>query len=381
LDKVPFSNTDHVFVIAEAGSNWKCGNFEEDLEQSKKLIDVAVNAGADAIKFQTYKPKTTYVQDAGKSDYLSKQGMAKNINDIFEYLSMPYEMIPKLQKYCKEKKIMFMSTPFSIQDAEAVDPFVEVHKIASFEINHVRLLEHIFKKKKPIIISTGASTYDEIDFAVNLAKKHDVNFSLLQCTSKYPCSIDDLNLGTIPKLSEKYKVPIGLSDHSIDPIVGPIVAVSLGAQIIEKHFTLDRELPGPDHSFALEPNELKTMIEAIRNVEMAIGSSEKKVFRVEEELQKFAKRSIQAIRNVEMAIGSSEKKVFRVEEELQKFAKRSIQAIKNIKKDEILEEGINYEVLRPGNRIRGIEPRFLKQIEGKRTVSDIKSGDGITEYK
>lgn len=336
-------------IIAEAGSNWKCGTLEEDLEQSKKLIDAAKEAEADAVKFQTYKPETIYVKDAGKSDYLSKHGIEDNINDIFEHLSMPYEMIPKLQEYCKEKDIMFMSTPFSIQDAEAVDPFVQIHKIASFEINHVRLLDYIFGKRKPVIISTGASTFEEIDFAVNMARKNNIEFSLLQCTSKYPCDVSDLNLGIIPKLAEKYNVPIGLSDHSIDPIIGPIVAVSLGAKIIEKHFTLNRNLPGPDHPFALEPNELKLMVQAIRNTEKAIGSDKKIIFPIEEELQK--------------------------------FAKRSIQAIKDIKKGDILEEGKNYEVLRPGNRIRGIEPRFLEEIKGKRASKNIKTGDGITDFE
>jgi len=342
-------NLNKVLIIAEAGSNWKCGTFEEDLEQSKNLIDAAKEAGADVVKFQTYKPETIYVQDAGKSEYLSEHGIEDNINDIFEHLSMPYEMIPKLQEYCKKKDIMFMSTPFSIQDAEAVDPFVEIHKVASFEINHVRLLEYLFERKKPIIISTGASTYEEIDFAVDLAKKYNGEFYLLQCTSKYPCDISDLNLGIIPEMQKKYEVPIGLSDHSIDPIIGPVVAVSLGAKIIEKHFTLDRNLPGPDHPFALEPDELKKMVDAIRAAEKAIGSNKKIVFPVEKELQR--------------------------------FAKRSIQAIKDIKKGEMLKEGINYEVLRPGNRERGKEPRFLENLKGKRASTDIKTGDGITNYE
>jgi len=168
---VNFDNPEHIFVIAEAGSNWKCGTYNDDLNQAKKLIDVASKAGADAVKFQTYKPETTYVSDAGISDYLSKSGNAKKIEDIFEKHSMPYEMIPELFKYCKEKNIMFMSTPFSISDAKAIDPYVEIHKIASFEINHVRLIEFLAKTKKPILISTGASTFDEINFCIDLLKK------------------------------------------------------------------------------------------------------------------------------------------------------------------------------------------------------------------
>ena len=133
-----FDNPHHTFVIAEAGSNWKVGSFEDDLIQAKKLIDVAKNAGANAVKFQTYKAETVFVPNAGRIEYLLEKGIDQSINDIFQHLSMPYEMIPELYDYCKKNGIMFMSTPFSIEDAKEVDPYVEIHKIASFEINHVR---------------------------------------------------------------------------------------------------------------------------------------------------------------------------------------------------------------------------------------------------
>jgi N-acetylneuraminate synthase len=344
------SHLDRVFIIAEAGSNWKCGTFEEDLTQGKKLIDAAKSSGADAIKFQTFKPASIYVQDAGKSNYLSKQGIAESINDIFEHLSMPYEMIPELETYCKKKNIMFMSTPFSIQDAKAVDPYVEIHKIASFEINHVRLIEFLAATKKPLLISTGASTYEEIDFVVDFVKKKgNNNLTLLQCTSKYPCSLEALNLSVIPQMKSRYDLPVGLSDHSIEPIIAPLVAVGFGATIIEKHFTLDRNLPGPDHPFALIPSELELMVKSIRNAEKTKGTGKKEI--LNEEL------------------------------ELRRFATRAIQAIKDIKKGEILKEGINFEVLRPGNRIRGLEPRFIATINGKKAKAEIKRGDGITEYE
>ncbi len=325
----------HTFVIAEAGSNWKCGTYEEDLKQAKQLINVAAKAGADAVKFQTYKPETIYVSDAGKSDYLSEYGYKEDINNIFEHLSMPYEMIPELTKHAKEEKIIFMSTPFSISDAKEVDPYVPIHKVASFEINHVRLVEFLASTKKPILISTGASTYDEIDFVVDLVRrKENKNLVLLQCTSKYPCPLEALNLSVIPEMRSRYKIPIGFSDHSTDPIIAPILAVGFGATVIEKHFTLDRNLPGPDHPFALIPTELENMIKAIRNAEKAKGSQKKEI--VEEE------------------------------KELRRFATRSIQAIKDIVKGEILQEGVNFEILRPGNRSRGTEPRFLDNINGKR---------------
>jgi N,N'-diacetyllegionaminate synthase len=345
-----FNDPYHIFIIAEAGSNWKCGTYEEDLNRAKELIKVAAKAGANAVKFQTYKPETTYVTDGGKSNYLSEHGINENINEIFEHLSMPYEMIPELAKYSEQENILFMSTPFSIQDAKEVDPYVQIHKVASFEINHIRLIEFLAETKKPLLISTGASTYDEIDFAVNLVrKKRNNDLAVMQCTSKYPCPIEALNLSVIPQMKSRYNLPVGLSDHSIEPIVAPLLAIGLGATIIEKHFTLDRNLPGPDHPFALTPNELELMIRSIRSAEKAKGSGKKEILKEELELRRFATRSIQAIRD--------------------------------ISKGEILQEGINFEVLRPGNRVRGIEPRFLETINGKKAMKDIKKGDGITEYE
>lgn len=274
----------------------------------------------------------------------------KNIEDIFDEHSMPYEMIPDLAKSCKEENVQFMSTPFSVQDAKLIDPYTTIHKIASFEINHVRLIEFLAKTGKPILISTGASTYEEIDFYVNMLKKFGTNnIVLLQCTSKYPCPIQSLNLSVIPKMKHRYEISIGFSDHSTDPIIGPILAVGLGATVVEKHFTLDKNLSGPDHSFALNPNELESMIFSIRQAELAFGSGQKEILKDELELRK--------------------------------FATRSIQAITDISKGEILREGINFEILRSGNRIRGLEARFLELINGKKAIKKIERGDGITEFE
>lgn len=342
-------NPTRTFIIAECGSNWKCGTYQDDLKRAKELIQIAAECGANAVKFQTYRSETTYASDAGKSDYLHEHGINENINKIFENFAMPYEMIPELAEYAKEQKIIFMSTPFSINDAKQIDPYVSIHKVASYEINHVRLLEFLAKTQKPLIISTGASTYDEIDFAVRLVKKFHNKIAILQCTSKYPCPISSLNLSTIPHLKSRYDLPVGLSDHSIDPLIGPILAVGLGATIIEKHFTLDRNLPGPDHAFALTPSELDLMIKSIRNADLAKGNGNKIILDEETELRH--------------------------------FATRAIQAIKNISKGDILQEGVNFEVLRPGNRPRGAESRFLEIINGKKSKKDVKKGDGIIEYE
>ncbi|NDB33602.1 MAG: hypothetical protein EB160_09310, partial [Nitrososphaeria archaeon] len=184
-------------------------------------------------------------------------------------------------------------------DAREINKYVKTHKVASYEINHIRLLEYLARTKKPIILSTGASNYDEIDFAVNLLKKHEVKkYALLQCTAKYPAPLESLNLDTIPQMRQKYKVPVGLSDHSTDPVIGPLVAVALGATIIEKHFTLDKNLPGPDHKFALDPLELKKMIQSIRDAQKSFGDGKKCILDVEKELRGFAVRSIQAIKDI-----------------------------------------------------------------------------------
>ena len=343
-------NPKHTFVIAEAGSNWKIGSLNDDISQAKQLILSASNAGADAIKFQTFKSKTVYAQDAGQIDYLSNKNTSSSINELFDDLSMPYEMIPELSSFCNDHKIIFMSTAFSVEDAKHLDPYVEIHKVASYEINHVRLIEFLARTKKPILISTGASSYDEIDFAIKKIKENgNDKIALLQCTAKYPAPIDSLNLNVMPALKSKYGLPVGFSDHSLDPVVGPLLSVGLGATIVEKHFTMDKSLTGPDHMFALDPDELKLMIDSIRNADAAKGNSIKQVL------------------NVEL--------------ELQKFATRSIQATKNISKGDILFEGENFDILRPGNRIRGLDAKFLDIVNGKKATKDISIGDGILDYE
>lgn len=337
---------DKVFIIAEAGSNWRCGTPARDMEMAKRLIEVAAESGADAVKFQTYRAETTYVPNAGESDYLSENGIKSSITEIFQDLSMPYEMIPKLADYSKKLGIKFISTPFSIKDAEALDPFVEIYKNASYEISHTRLIEFMAKTKKPLILSSGAATMEDIEWALNyFYRQGGEKIALMQCTAKYPAPLSTLNLKTIPELIKKFQIPIGFSDHSRNPIFGPVAAVALGATIIEKHFTLHNGLPGPDHAFAITPEELKQMVKSIRDCEESLGSGEKVV---------------QA-----------------AEEELRSYAQRAIQATKIIKKGEVLSEGVNVDILRPGKQKKGVHPRFLPEVEGKKTKRDIPLGDGI----
>ena len=344
--KIQLDNSKHIFVIAEAGSNWKVGNYSDDLDRAKKLIRIASQCGADAIKFQTYDAKGVYVPNAGMNKYLSKLRVTKTITQIFDEFAMPHKMLKTLSKYCKKYNILFMSTPFSVNDAKAVDEYVHIHKIASYEINHIPLLKFLAKTKKPIIFSSGASTNEEVDFAIKLLKQNGAKqIALLQCTAKYPSPPESLNLSVIPEFKKKYSIPVGLSDHSTDSVIVPVLAVGLGATIIEKHFTINKQSNGPDHFFALEPIELKNMIQSIRNSEKIMGSREKKILKDELELRR--------------------------------FAVRAVQATKKIHKGDVFKLKYNMELLRPGNQKRGEEPRFVSKIEGKNSRREINIGDGI----
>jgi len=340
------SDSPHVFVVAEAGSNWRMGTPDRDRQMARALVNVAVEAGADAVKFQTFRARDTYVVDAGASDYLAEQGIHRSINEIFVDLEMPYELVGEIAAHCDHVGIEFMSTPFSVADAEAVDPHVRRHKVASFEINHVRLLQRLAAMGKPIIISTGAATEDDIDFCLTTVREAGArDITLLQCTSSYPAPPDSLNLMVIPWLGQRFGVPVGFSDHSRDPIVGPVGAVALGATVIEKHFTIDNRLPGPDHAYALEPEDLTAMVQAVRAAEQARGDGVKDV-------------------------GSHEM-------ELKRFAVRAVQATRDIQPGDALAEGDNFDVLRPGKRSPGMHPRHIDTMRGRRAAHHIPAGEGI----
>jgi sialic acid synthase SpsE len=340
------TDAQHVFVVAEAGSNWRMGTSDRDRQMARTLVNVAVEAGADAVKFQTYRARDTYVADAGASDYLAELGIHRSINEIFADLEMPYELIGEIAAHCEQVGIEFMSTPFSVADANAVDPYVRRHKVASYEINHVRLLQRLGATGKPLIISTGAATEEDIEFCLTTVRAVGTrDITLLQCISSYPAPPDSLNLKVLPWLRQRFGVPAGFSDHSRDPIVGPVVAVALGATVIEKHFTIDNRLPGPDHAFALEPEELTAMVQAIRAAEQVRGDGVK-------------------------AVGSRE-------QELKRFAVRAIQATRDIEPDDLLVEGNNIDVLRPGKRSAGMHPRHLDALRGRRAARHISAGEGI----
>jgi sialic acid synthase SpsE/ribosomal protein S18 acetylase RimI-like enzyme len=335
-----------VFVIAEAGSNWRMGTPSRDMAMLKTLIEIAAEAEADAIKFQIFRPETLYVPNAGPSQYLSKAGIEDDMQNVFADLIMPYDRIPDLAAYCQKCGVEFMATAFSKSDFAIVDPFVARHKIASYEISHVHLIEMAAKTGKPLILSTGAAIEEEMTWAVNTFRANGGGaLTLLQCTASYPADAPSMNLRTIPWLKQRYQTRVGLSDHSRHPLCAPLAAAALGATVIEKHFTLDNRLPGPDHAFALMPAELKEMVHAIRRVEKMLGSYVKVVHESEQELRAYACRGIQALRDIHQG--------------------------------DIFHEDVNIAILRPGTQPRGVHSKYLKQIEGKPAKHEIPMGSGL----
>lgn len=340
------TESSHVTVIAEAGSNWRMGTPARDMAMAKSLIEVAAEAGADAVKFQVFRPDSVYVSNAGTSDYLSDAGIQEDISDIFADLAMPYEMLPDLAAYCAKCDIDFMASPFSVEDFEAIDPHVSAHKIASYEISHLRLIEAAARSGKPTIMSTGAAEEGDIAWAVDTFYANGGGeLTLLQCTAKYPATADSMNLRVIPWLQQRFGVRSGLSDHSADPVYAPLAAVALGATCIEKHYTLDKRLPGPDHAFAIAASELKQLVDAVRVGEQMLGTGQKVIHSAEEELHSYARRGVQAIRDIDVG--------------------------------DTLEEGSNVAILRPGKQQLGLHPKHLPQLEGCKASQAIKTGHGI----
>lgn len=279
------------FIIAEAGSN-----HNGRLDQAKRLIDVAAAAGADAVKFQFFRAEKVYPKNAGRCDYLKED---RSIYDLLLEMEMPCDWLPELADYSRKRRIQFMASVCDEEWADRLDPYVEMHKIPSYEMSHLPLVRHVAGKGKPVILSTGTSSLEEIRETVEaFSESGNRDLSLMQCTAAYPAPVEFLNLKAITTMKKAFGVPVGFSDHSRDPLVGPLAAVSIGADFIEKHFTLSNELPGPDHRFALEPGELKQMVEKIRQVELALGDGEKKTQPVEEELRRFARRSIFAVQSI-----------------------------------------------------------------------------------
>ncbi|HKG45139.1 MAG TPA: N-acetylneuraminate synthase [Pyrinomonadaceae bacterium] len=284
-----------VFVIAEAGVN-----HNGDLSMARALIDVAVEAAADAVKFQTFQADRLVTPDAPKAEYqLRTTGNDESQFEMLRRLELSADAHRELQSYCRERGIIFLSTPF---DEEAVDLLYELgvpaFKISSGDLTNSPLLEHAARKGKPIILSTGMSELSELIEAVSVLDSGGCeNPVLLHCVSNYPAEPAEVNLRAMQTMRSAFDVPVGYSDHT-EGIDLALAAVALGACVIEKHFTLDRTLPGPDHRASLEPAELRELIRSIRRVETALGSGRKVPAASEVEIAKVARRSLVAARDI-----------------------------------------------------------------------------------
>lgn len=328
-------NSKQTFIIAELSAN-HLHNFDLAVKTIKSIKE----AGADAIKLQTYTADTITI-DSENEYFRIRQGTlwdGDTLYKLYKEAYTPWEWQPELKKIAEDLGLVCFSSPF---DKTAVD-FLEkmnvpAYKVASFEITDIPLIEYIASKGKPVIISTGIATLADIEEAVKACRRMgNEQVALLKCTSAYPSPLEDVNLNTIPNLKDTFKTVVGLSDHTLGISV-PLAAVALGAKIIEKHFILDRNLGGPDAAFSLEPQEFKAMVEAVREVEKALGG-------VSYELTDKMKKS-------------------------REFS-RSLFIVKDVKEGEVFSE-INIRSIRPGF---GLHPKYLNDVLGKRAAKSVTKG-------
>lgn len=284
-----------VYIIAEAGVN-----HNGDVELAKKLIDIAVDAKVDAVKFQTFKTEKIVGKFANKAKYqMENTGGEENQYDMVKKLELSYDNFRELRKYCIGKGITFISTP---DDEESVDLLVDLKvpfmKIGSTEVTNLNYLKYIAKKKLPIVLSTGMSTLGEVEKALEaIYSEENTNVTLLHATTDYPTKFEDVNLKAMITMKNAFKVTVGYSDHTLGNEAA-IAAVALGAEIIEKHFTIDKSMKGPDHKASMNPEELKEYVKSIRNAEKLLGDGIKRPTKSEKIILDDVRRSIVASRNL-----------------------------------------------------------------------------------
>jgi N,N'-diacetyllegionaminate synthase len=330
-----------VIIIAEVGVN-HCGDFKI----AKKLVDVAVRAGADIVKFQTFKARNLVTRNAKKADYQIKttSSQSRTQYELLLNLELNEKMHHDLIEYCKLKKIKFLSTAFDIESAKFLNSIgQDIFKIPSGEITNYPYLVEIGSYSKKIFLSSGMSNLSEIEDAVNLLKSSGTKkefITVLHCNTEYPTPFEDVNLRAMKTIGKALNLKYGYSDHTLG-IEVPIAAVALGASVIEKHITLDRKMEGPDHSASLEPNELINMVKSIRNIERSMGSSIK-------EASKSEKKNIE-------------------------IARKSLVAKKKISIGEVFTSE-NLTCKRPGN---GISPMMWKYFIGKISIRSYEEDDLI----
>jgi N-acetylneuraminate synthase len=334
----PIGPDESTFVIAEAGSN-----HNGDLDLAKELVNRAAESGADAVKFQTFRAKDLYVEKSGPAEYLDED---RSLYDIIADNEMPYDWIPELKSHCDERDILFMSTPFDAYSADHLQEYVPAYKVASYTMSHHPFLRHLANSDHPIILSTGAHEMEEIRESVQVLRDAGCeDLVLLQCVASYPTPIESGNVLVVKRLQEEFDLPAGLSDHTLDPTVAPTTAVALGGAVVEKHFTLDKSMEGPDHQFALEPDELADMVSSIRDTEKVLGTGDKTVLDEESELHQKARRYVHTVREVSAG-------------------------------EQLTED--NIAVLRSGNQANGLHPKFYDELVGRVATTDIPKNAGLT---
>ena len=331
-----------VIIIAEAGVN-----HNGDINKAMQLIDKAVEASVDYIKFQTFKTELCISKNAVKADYQieNTQNSSESQLEMVKKLELSFDQFIELEKYCNQKNIKFLSTGFDSESLTFLAQLgITIAKIPSGEITNLPYLRQVASLFPEVILSTGMATIGEIKDAVKVLTDNGVSkdkITILHCNTEYPTPMEDVNLKAMLHIQRELGLPIGYSDHTLG-IEVPIAAVALGATVIEKHFTLDKTLPGPDHKASLEPNELKAMVSAIRNIEKAIG-------------------------------GSGLKEVSKSEEKNKPIARKSIVASTDIKKGNIFTPE-NLTVKRPGS---GISPMQWDEVIGKEAKRDFQEDELI----
>jgi N-acetylneuraminate synthase/N,N'-diacetyllegionaminate synthase len=329
-----FMSQGRAFIVAEIGSN-----HNRSLGLAKELVDAAASSGADAAKFQIYSAPTLY--SARDDERLGYDGA--NVSRLIDSVATPREWLPELSGYCASKGILFFAAPFDLAAVDELDAVSGLFKIASFEIVDLPLIRHAASKGKPMIIATGLANMGEIEDAVTACREQgNGSIALLQCASCYPSPARIMNLRSMETMRRAFGVPVGLSDHTLGIHIST-AAVAMGASIIEKHFTMDRRMDGPDHSFAIEPPELAELVRQIREIESALGNGMKEG-PAQEEL---------------VAYG---------------YARRSIHAAADIGKGTVITEDMLISK-RPGH---GLRPKYMQWVVGRRAALDIPGDSWIT---
>lgn len=342
------------FIIAEIGINHD-GKFEQAL----KLIDAAAAAKCDAVKFQLFSARRMYTPEAGK--YRTANGKEKDIIEIIKDTELPTHWIPKLKRYARSKGLEFFSSLFDEQAADILEKYgADAYKIASSEAAHIPLIRHVARKGKPVLYSTGMATMAEVMSSAGvILAEGSGKLVIMQCAAVYPAPLSVLNLNVIRTFKSAFpEAIIGFSDHTSDPVLAPVAAVAMGAKVIEKHITLDRGLPGPDHVFALNPQELARMVREVRKTEKRMSSGS--LIRVNPKIG-----------------GSYEKTTEKAEAYYRRFLYRCVFATKNIKKGERFSKR-NLSVLRPGKQKRGLDPKYYDLLtSGLRAIRKVTRGKSV----